>query len=109
MKYSGRIYGASFLALTLLAGCDPRPASETPDESSQVTFTREIAPLVFSHCAPCHRPGEAEPDRDPGDIRVLEPRPAHVLDVEGLGQGRQDPAGNEHHETDDRSEQGRAE
>ena len=61
MKYSSRIYGASLLALALLAGCDPRPASEEPDASSQVTFTRDIAPLVFSHCAPCHRPGASGP------------------------------------------------
>ena len=25
------------------------------------TFSKHIAPLVFSHCAPCHRPGEAAP------------------------------------------------
>jgi hypothetical protein len=25
------------------------------------TFNRDIAPLVFSHCAPCHRPGQAAP------------------------------------------------
>ena len=61
MKYSSRIYGAGFLALALLAGCDPRPALEEPNASSQVTFTRDIAPLVFSHCAPCHRPGASGP------------------------------------------------
>jgi TolA-binding protein len=26
-----------------------------------VTFTRDIAPLVWAKCAPCHRPGEAGP------------------------------------------------
>ncbi|MFN8061376.1 MAG: tetratricopeptide repeat protein [Vicinamibacterales bacterium] len=26
-----------------------------------VTFTRDVAPIVFAHCAPCHRPGEAAP------------------------------------------------
>ena len=25
------------------------------------TFTRDVAPIVFSHCAPCHRPGESAP------------------------------------------------
>jgi tetratricopeptide (TPR) repeat protein len=25
------------------------------------TFNRHIAPLVFKHCAPCHRPGESAP------------------------------------------------
>jgi tetratricopeptide (TPR) repeat protein/mono/diheme cytochrome c family protein len=27
----------------------------------QVTFNRDIAPIVFQYCAPCHRPGEAGP------------------------------------------------
>src|SRR5215472_6985871 len=27
----------------------------------QVTFNRDIAPLVFHYCAPCHHPGEAGP------------------------------------------------
>jgi tetratricopeptide (TPR) repeat protein len=26
-----------------------------------VTFTRDIAPILFRECAPCHRPGEAAP------------------------------------------------
>jgi tetratricopeptide (TPR) repeat protein len=26
-----------------------------------VTFTRDIAPLIFEHCTPCHRPGDAAP------------------------------------------------
>ena len=26
-----------------------------------VTFSKDIAPIVFGHCAGCHRPGEAAP------------------------------------------------
>jgi len=26
-----------------------------------VTFNRQIAPIVFKHCAPCHRPGQSAP------------------------------------------------
>src|SRR5258706_596165 len=26
-----------------------------------VTFSKQIAPILFEHCAPCHRPGEAAP------------------------------------------------
>ncbi|HXH05180.1 MAG TPA: tetratricopeptide repeat protein [Vicinamibacterales bacterium] len=26
-----------------------------------VTFTRDVAPIIFSRCAPCHRPGEVGP------------------------------------------------
>jgi Flp pilus assembly protein TadD len=28
---------------------------------SQLTYTRDIAPILFHSCAPCHRPGEAAP------------------------------------------------
>ena len=36
------------------------------DASQQVTFTRvtftgDIAPIIFRSCTPCHRPGEAAP------------------------------------------------
>ena len=35
-----------------------RPKQPT---AQQVTFNRDIAPIVFQYCAPCHRPGEAGP------------------------------------------------
>jgi len=34
------------------------PAQNTP---AQVTFDRDIAPIIFHSCAACHRPGEAAP------------------------------------------------
>jgi tetratricopeptide (TPR) repeat protein len=30
-------------------------------DGGTITFTRDIAPIVFAHCSPCHRPGEAAP------------------------------------------------
>ncbi len=30
-------------------------------QSAPVTFSREIAPILFKNCTPCHRPGEAAP------------------------------------------------
>ncbi len=48
----------STLVATALLSC--MPALATPP--AQVpTFTRDVAPLVFHHCAPCHRPGGAAP------------------------------------------------
>jgi mono/diheme cytochrome c family protein len=32
-----------------------------PEASAQVTFTRQVAPIVFKNCSPCHRPGESAP------------------------------------------------
>ncbi len=31
------------------------------EETSQVTFSKEIAPIIFNNCTSCHRPGEAAP------------------------------------------------
>lgn len=32
-----------------------------PNSPQQVTFNRDVAPILFEYCAPCHRPGEAAP------------------------------------------------
>jgi hypothetical protein len=32
-----------------------------PLAAQTVTFSKHIAPILFGHCAPCHRPGEAAP------------------------------------------------
>ena len=58
--------------VVFLAGCGdsqaPSPASTLPNAKSptphppnSLTFTKDIAPLVFKHCSRCHRPGEAGP------------------------------------------------
>src|SRR5205085_2548043 len=71
--------GAWALAALVLSGfgCHDAPATSTenrektpPDAvasaapsraAASPTFTRDIAPLVYKHCASCHRPGEAAP------------------------------------------------
>jgi len=32
-----------------------------PACAGEITFTQDIAPIIFTHCAACHRPGEAAP------------------------------------------------
>jgi Flp pilus assembly protein TadD len=32
-----------------------------PLSAESVTFSKDIAPILFQYCAPCHRPGEAAP------------------------------------------------
>ena len=44
------------LAVGLLAGASLVEGAERP-----VTFNRDVAPIIFAHCTPCHRPGEAAP------------------------------------------------
>ena len=49
------LLGALCLALAL--GASAHRHSTSPP----VTFNRDIAPIVFQYCSPCHRPGEAAP------------------------------------------------
>ena len=45
--------------LAMLAGCRGRQAA--PPVPAPVTFDKDVAPIVFANCAPCHRPGEVAP------------------------------------------------
>ncbi len=61
--------------IVLLAGCreppsepraevaanEPAPALDTDALPEQVTFTEHVAPLLYQHCAVCHRPGQVAP------------------------------------------------
>ncbi len=53
------------IALVFLAGCggEPSPSVEagSPAASRPLTFNNDIGPIVFEHCAPCHRPEKAAP------------------------------------------------
>ncbi len=53
--------GGVFRLLLVLAvpafAAQEKPAAAT----TQVTFYREIAPIVYRNCSPCHKPGEATP------------------------------------------------
>jgi tetratricopeptide (TPR) repeat protein len=45
-----------FLALAIFAA-ETKPGGQ----SQPVTFSRDIAPIVYSNCSPCHKPGESGP------------------------------------------------
>jgi len=56
------LIGATALAgLTVLGTATPTHAQSNVTSSPNVTYSRDIAPLVFSHCASCHRPGGIGP------------------------------------------------
>jgi Flp pilus assembly protein TadD len=38
-----------------------RAPAETAAATPAITYTKDIAPILFRSCAPCHRPGEAAP------------------------------------------------
>lgn len=42
-------------------GHRPVPGLATLDPARPVTFSRDIAPIVYAHCSPCHHPGDAAP------------------------------------------------
>lgn len=46
------------LCIVVALGASPH---HPPTPSQPVTFNRDIAPIVFHYCSPCHRPGEAAP------------------------------------------------
>lgn len=54
---------ASLGAAVLAAGCSPSSNSTTVAlyPPGTVTFTKHIAPIIYSRCADCHRPGQAAP------------------------------------------------
>ena len=58
MSRSGGLGACLLVAGLGAAACGSRtPAPATP----AVTFNKNIAPIVFANCAPCHRPGEVAP------------------------------------------------
>jgi hypothetical protein len=51
--------GTLVLLASALLQLDPVKGAEEPDPAP--TFNKTIAPIIFQHCAPCHRPGQAGP------------------------------------------------
>lgn len=54
---------AVVLALSCLAwpAVGARAGEASAKAKASVTFNKDVAPLVFQHCATCHRPGEVAP------------------------------------------------
>jgi Flp pilus assembly protein TadD/mono/diheme cytochrome c family protein len=56
------ILGISFALAAAAAGQkDSAPSKPSASAGRQVTFNRDIAPILFHSCAICHHPGEAAP------------------------------------------------
>lgn len=51
----------ALLAAAWTARLSAAAASPHVDASAHVTFSRNIAPLLFQHCSTCHRPGGSAP------------------------------------------------
>jgi tetratricopeptide (TPR) repeat protein len=58
----GRAAYALFVVLALSAcRTPPREPDRVSPQKGSLTFNRDIAPIVFARCSPCHRPGQAVP------------------------------------------------
>ncbi|MXZ71193.1 MAG: tetratricopeptide repeat protein [Acidobacteria bacterium] len=64
LRYFGQLprIGPVAAAIAVLAGTPmPATAQAGSQAANTPTFADDIAPLVLTHCAPCHRPGEVAP------------------------------------------------
>src|SRR6266436_6727153 len=65
MNFLSHRFKTLFVAFSLLAFANSHAfhASATANlpEEKRVTFNKDLAPVVFRSCAPCHHPGEAGP------------------------------------------------
>jgi len=62
-KFASAVFGTVlFTACVCLSAREDRPSVNSSAKTEPaVTFNRDIAPMVFKYCAPCHRTGEAGP------------------------------------------------
>lgn len=58
MKHRSIIFGWVALHASCWWCFSAPPSSEV---SRGVTFSKDVAPIIFQHCAPCHRPGQSAP------------------------------------------------
>ena len=60
-RYSGRTLLPALLCAALLAPCALAAQSSTNGDDPEVTFTRDIAPIVQENCQICHRESSVAP------------------------------------------------
>jgi Flp pilus assembly protein TadD len=51
----------AWLGLGCVVWTSPACSRPAPPSARAPDFSREVAPIVLAHCAPCHRPGEVAP------------------------------------------------
>jgi Flp pilus assembly protein TadD len=80
--------GALLLSIVALAACGRGTAV-----GESITYTRDVAPLVFAHCAPCHRPGQPVPFTllDYEDVRARVGNIVHVTQTRRMPPWLPDP------------------
>jgi mono/diheme cytochrome c family protein len=51
----------AIFAVVAAGAAQSRPAHPAPATPKAVTFSEDIAPILYQHCVTCHRPGEVAP------------------------------------------------
>ena len=59
---------ASFLCATFFVSAH---SGEATEKTAGVTFTKDVAPIIFNKCATCHRSGEGRRSEGPSKARVI--------------------------------------
>jgi len=59
--YNAAPFGVSVGKAWLIAVLVASPAATPASAQSRVTFSKDVAPIIFEKCAPCHRAGEIGP------------------------------------------------
>src|SRR3954462_13623396 len=60
MRIAPLLTATTVLIVTAMGGPHAQ-GSRDPIVTNPVTFNRDIAPIVYAHCATCHRPGQIGP------------------------------------------------
>ena len=49
------------LAVVIMVATSPMKAGQSAADPTQVTFTKDVAPILQNNCQVCHRPGSIAP------------------------------------------------
>ncbi len=55
------VEASSYFVLILAVGLTGCGMDVTGGRLAQLTFSKDIAPIIWQHCSGCHRPGEIGP------------------------------------------------
>src|SRR5918996_1219909 len=56
-----RLLSLTVVGLAIAVATTSSVSSQPGSHSTSPTFAKDIAPIVYNHCAQCHRPGEVAP------------------------------------------------
>ena len=60
-KNMNLLIGVVFACTLLFSQISCTSDINTSDSEKSISFAKEVAPIIFENCTPCHRPGEAGP------------------------------------------------